>query len=96
MKAKINDWSTDIFLNKEEVEKICKPGCGPDTCIWLVVGANGFECTCLHKPHALVDRFEKGLTTAKRDGCDTVNNFNPMTAVPLRDYYPGIEVEIPT
>lgn len=76
MKAIVHDWYTDIILTDAEVKQICKPGTS-DCCVWLVCGANGFECSCLHKSHALVDRFQKGLTNAKRDGCTAIKTFNP-------------------
>ncbi len=77
MKAIVYDWYTDIYPSDEEVKSLCKIGQGADTCIWLVMSPDGWECTCLHRPHALLDRWEKGLTVAKRNGCDPVNNFDP-------------------
>lgn len=57
-------------LTDEEVEKLCKPGEGANTCIWLLMAPTGWEC-CFHsKPRSLIERWEQGLTTAKRDGCD--------------------------
>ena len=56
---------------------ICTPGMGADTCIWLIVGADGFECCYLNKPAALYERHRKGKTVAKRDGCSFVNNIDP-------------------
>jgi len=76
MKAIVYDWYTDIFPTKEEIKIHCGIGQGADCCIWLIVGSQ-FECCCLHRPHTLLDRWEKGLTVAKRDGCDKVNNFSP-------------------
>jgi len=69
MEVKVSDWHTDIIPTDEEVKRLCKPGAGADTCIWLVMSPKGWECVLNHKPHALVDRFLKGETTAKRDGC---------------------------
>jgi hypothetical protein len=77
MKAIIDDFSTDIFLNDKEVKKFCKPGKGKDTCVWLVCGTGGFQCCCLNKPHSLLIRWIDGETVAKRDGCRKVNNFQP-------------------
>ena len=76
MKAIVSDWSTQIFPTEREIKELCKIGAGADCCVWLVCGSE-FECTCLSKPHSLLDRWEKGLTVAKRNGCDKVNNFNP-------------------
>ena len=75
MKAIVYDFYTDIFLNTEEVTEHCKPGEGDNTCVWLTCGSNGWQCCKYHKPFQLIDRLEKGETTAKRDGCDKVNNF---------------------
>jgi len=76
MKAKVGAWETRIFLNGDEIraESLCNIGKGSDTCIWLVVSGDGFECTCLHKSPYLVKRFEAGETTAKKDGCEFVAN----------------------
>lgn len=65
-------------LTIEEVKKLCRPGAGADTCIWLVVGREGFECLCFNRDavsltgERLDERWRKGLTVAKRDGCDVV------------------------
>jgi len=77
MKAIVEDWYTDIFPTDEEVKEFCKPGQGANTCIWLIMAPTGWECCCMHRPSALLDRWERGLTNAKRDGCDKVNHFNP-------------------
>jgi hypothetical protein len=91
MKAKIYDWSTDIYPNEEEVKELCRPGEGANTCVWLLIGSNGFECACHNRPPTLLNRWTKGETTAKRDGCDIVNNFSPAD---VENYHSGIEVEI--
>ena len=78
MKVTVHDWHTNIILTPEEVRHLCTPGEGADTCIWLVCGANGFECSCFHRNHSLSDRWRKGKTVAKRDGCDFVNNIKPF------------------
>ena len=77
MKAIIYPDYTEIYPTREEVFKLCKPGSGADTCIWLVGGAQGFECTCLNRPWQLVKLWEQGQTTAKRDGCTPVLRFEP-------------------
>ena len=80
MIAKVKDWYTDIYLTKEEIKssELCNIGQKEKTCIWLIVGPDGFECTYYHKPHALLDRFLEGKTIAKKDGCDFVKNeINP-------------------
>ena len=77
MKAIIDDFSTDIYQTDSEVKELCCPGNGADTCSWLLMGPNGWECCCLNKPYDLLDRHMKGQLTAMRDGCDKVNNFHP-------------------
>jgi len=65
-------------LSREEVKKLCQPGEGADTCIWLVVGGEGFECLYFNRRavsltgEILEERWRKGLTVAKRDGCDVI------------------------
>jgi len=76
MRAIIKDCSTDILLTSEEVKQFCKPE-SVDTCIWLLGSSIGFECCYYNKPWSLVERFDKGETNAKRDGCDRVKNFKP-------------------
>lgn len=77
MKAFVSEWYTDIFQTEEEVKTLCKPGAGADTCIWILMGVNGWECSSKHRISGLVKRWKDGDTSAKRDGCDKVNNFNP-------------------
>ncbi len=69
-----------IPVSDEDVENICKMGHGADCCIWLVMGTKGFECL-YHEKHtmsltgdSLYERWKKGLTVAKRDGCDKMRN----------------------
>lgn len=72
MKVVTQDEHTTIFLTREEVLEFCRPGEGENTCIWLVVGGEGFECTYFNRPTALLKRWVRGQTVAKRDGCKTV------------------------
>lgn len=68
-------------LEREEVNKLCRPAAGADTCIWLVVGNKGFECLYYNRRavsltgEILEERWRKGLTVAKRDGCDEIKKF---------------------
>lgn len=71
-----------ILLDKDEVMKLCKPGAGADTCIWLVAGAEGFECLYFNRSEGrnlhgetLEERWKAGKTVAKRDGCDFIVKF---------------------
>lgn len=67
-----------FLLDIEEVKKLCRPGHGADTCIWLVSGGKGFECLYFNRRavsltgEILEDRWKAGLTVAKRDGCDEI------------------------
>ena len=61
-------------LTKEEVLELCKPGTGPDTCIWLLAGPNGFDCHYFARPTALCRRWIDGQTVAKRNGCELVKS----------------------
>lgn len=76
MDVHVFDWHTEIILTDEEVTALCSPGKGSDTCVWLAVGISGWGCLCYNRPLALVERFKAGETTAKRDGCDFVNNLD--------------------
>lgn len=73
---------TAILLDSEEVKRLCRPGAGADTCIWLVVGADGFECLYYSRDvpnltgQTLKERWQKGLTVAKRDGCDEISKIS--------------------
>lgn len=62
------------LLSSEEFMELCKPGQGADTCVWVAVGANGIECLYHNKPTVLVERWQAGLTVAKRDGCNREKN----------------------
>ena len=65
-----------IPVSDEDAKSICKMGQGADCCIWLVMGTEGFECLYYSRDvpsltgETLKERWEKGLTVAKRDGCD--------------------------
>lgn len=78
MKLRISDWYTDGYPTKDEIERVCKIGQGDDTCVWLVCGAEGFECSCCHKPVHLLKQWEAGQTIAKRNGCNTMNSINTV------------------
>lgn len=81
MRVEVHDGYKSIFLDKDEVLQLCRPGAGADTCIWLVVGPKGFECLYFNRfegrnleGETLVERWEAGKTVAKRDGCDKVRS----------------------
>lgn len=89
MKIVDRDGYKTIHLDIEEVKRLCRPGEGADTCIWLVVGGEGFECLYYHKDaeslvgDTLVERWRKGLTVAKRDGCDEVRKLLLDVTTPI-------------
>jgi len=78
MKAIVDDWSTIIYPDEQEIKEICKVGQGADCCIFLVVGSQ-FECCYYNRAPVLglLERARKGLTHARREGCEKVANFNP-------------------
>jgi len=76
MEIKVRDSHTVIFLTREEVLELCKPGEQGNTCVWLVVGADGFECTYFNRPSALLKRWVNGKTVARRNGCEKVKSLN--------------------
>ena len=73
----VHDWHTNIMLGAKEMKHLCTPSKEADTCVWLVLGPDGFECTCLNRPPSLLNRWRAGNTVAKRDGCDFVKNIVP-------------------
>ena len=79
MKAVVHGSYTDIFPNDEEINTHCKMGQGADCCIFLVVSGKGFECCYYNRSSIgnMLVRARAGLTNARREGCDTVKNFDP-------------------
>ena len=68
-----------VLLNRAEVMELCRPGAGPDTCVWLVCGSKGFECLYFNRTEGrnlngetLEERWKAGETVSKRDGCAKV------------------------
>lgn len=67
-----------FILTAAEVGKLCRPGKYAETCIWLVIGREGVGCFYFNRRavsstgETLEDRWKKGLTVAKRDGCDVL------------------------
>ena len=78
MRSVQHDDYTEIFLEIEEVMKLCRPGEMENTCVWLAAGVKGFECLYYNRRGkslaggTLEERWRRGLTNAKRDGCDIV------------------------
>jgi len=84
MKIRIVEGKYLVSLEKEEALRLCRPGAGADTCIWLVAGAKGFECLyfCRDVPNLLGEtlrqRWEAGKTVAKRDGCTEIEKMRSL------------------
>ena len=82
-------------LDIAEVKRLCRPGAGADTCIWLVAGVDGFECLYYNRQavnlvgESLEDRWKKGLTVAKRDGMAAMR-LNSMTILERRNQWLSI------
>lgn len=79
MKAVVHDCYTEIFPDKEEIKELCKIGQGADCCVFLVVGSE-FECCYYNRGPILnlIKMARRGLTTARREGCEKVVNFEPF------------------
>lgn len=76
MKVNVHDFHTEISLSGDDVKELCKPGEGADTCVWVLVGADGFECSYYNRPTALLERWVRGQTVAQRDGCERVKELD--------------------
>lgn len=88
MEAIVSEFSTDIFPTNDEVMLLCTPGQGAETCVWLMMGGDGWFCAFYNRPHALIERWKDGHTNAKRDGCDRVKKWNPIGSKPGRQAVP--------
>jgi hypothetical protein len=73
----VHGWHTVIYPTLDEIEKLCKPGEGDDTCINLVCGADGFECLAFNQSQ-LPDHLLEGKGNAKRNGCDFLKKISPV------------------
>ncbi len=68
-------------LEPSEVNELCRPGKGADTCVWLVFGPLKFNCLFFNRRvpsltgEILEDRWKAGLTVSKRDGCDEIHKY---------------------
>ena len=72
MRIDIGDFQSDAYPTDAEVKARCRPGAGADTCVWLMMGSQGWECGTFNRHPTLLDRWMKGQTNAKRDGCPEV------------------------
>jgi len=90
MKVEKQEDYTAILLENEEVIRRCWPGSGSDTCVWLVVGGDGFECFYYNREvpnltgETLGDRWRRGVTGAKRDGCEEAKKLVLNVTIPFK------------
>lgn len=79
MRAIVHAFHTQVFPTDEEVLRLCKPGCGADTCIFLTMSPDGWECHGLNKMpiYSMIERAERGETNAQRQGCEQVMLYVP-------------------
>jgi len=57
----------DKLISKEQLYKVCKPGQGANTCRYIVVGAEGFECAKHTSLRGTIDK--RTDMHAKGDNC---------------------------
>ena len=74
MKAIVHAFHTEVFPTRDEIDSECKIGQGEDTCIFLTVSGDGFECHAFNRMPimSLIERSERGETFARRQGCERV------------------------
>ena len=81
MKAKINSSMMsmqEVFIvieSQEEVYAHCKPGAGTDTCKYLVMSPDGFQCEFQNISFLMKLEQRERPMIAQRDGCDRVNTW---------------------
>ena len=98
MKRKIEAGAIIISLDDEEVKQLCRPGAGADTCIWLVMGTEGWECLyfCRDAPNlegeTLRQRWETGQTVAKRDRCPELEAMEKDVSVGIDKFHAHLDV----
>lgn len=70
MKKIVGEWNTNILLEGQEPDSICRLGQGEECCAFLVGGADGFECWRMNYPMNTVifQRLEEGQMIAKGEG----------------------------
>ncbi len=84
-----------VLLDNVDIKRLCKPGEMANTCIWVLVGLKGFECSYYNRPKGLVSRWRQGLTNAKRNGCDEIKELGLevryVEAETLEDIMKGVD-----
>ena len=82
MKAIVYEYHTEIFPTTEEAKSICKIGQDAETCIFLTISGYGWECHAHNKMPivSLIERSERGETSAQRQGCERVLAWSPLGA----------------
>ena len=91
MKAIIGEYSCSVRPTDEDTHTECKIGQGADTCIFITMSGQGWECVRLHWQQnlQLTARADAGTMMSQKRGCDRVNNFHPL------GMEVGTEVDIP-
>jgi len=75
MLVDVRCWFTDIYPTFKEMNKLCKPGAGDDTCIFLIGSCEGFQCACKHGS-LIPSHLYEGEGESKRQGCEFVKNID--------------------
>ena len=80
MKAIVYEYHTEIFPTTEEAKSICKIGQGAETCIFLTMSGDGWECHAHNRMPimSLIERSERGATSAQRQGCTRVLEWSAL------------------
>lgn len=70
----MSDEQTLPTITTDHIRDVCKPGQAKDTCRYLMVGSDGFECARAHSNvvfKAMLDeRVAKNTITAQGDNCE--------------------------
>ncbi|MEK7503001.1 MAG: hypothetical protein AAB556_00990 [Patescibacteria group bacterium] len=66
-------------ITKKQVDEVCKLGQGPNTCSFLMVGMDGFECAKQTSFESLIrSRRNAGAMNAKGDNCSGPPDFKSI------------------
>ena len=70
MEKIIHEFATEVRMSAEEAKDICHLGVGDKCCVFLICGADGFECIRLSYPmnNTIFSRLDAGTMNAKGEG----------------------------
>jgi len=70
MKKIIGDFTTEILMENDEPETICRLGQGDKCCAFLVMSPDGFECIRMSYPNnfSIFTRLKNGTMNARGEG----------------------------